>query len=191
MRDHLHEDPGGLDIPALHKNKTAHYKRAMGRGDLPLRPGIERLIGEARDHNILCTIATTTSPANVIALVEACFEDRIEDIFPVIAAGDMVDHKKPAADVYQLALEQLNLPPAQCIALEDSRNGLLSAKGAGLSCLITKNEYTKGQDFSEAAAVLSDLGAHDAPARCYRGPPLPEGHVNMAYLQNLLVASLK
>jgi beta-phosphoglucomutase-like phosphatase (HAD superfamily) len=56
-------------------------------------------------------------------------------------------------------LERLHLPAAACLAIEDSRNGLDAALAAGLPSIITANDYTRGQDFSGALAVLPDLCA--------------------------------
>jgi len=85
-------------------------------------------------------------------------------VFDHIAAGDMVSNKKPAPDVFMLALEQLDLPAKNCIAFEDSRNGVRSAKGAGLRVLTTPSWYTENDDFSDAEWVfdsLADAGAQD------------------------------
>jgi phosphoenolpyruvate---glycerone phosphotransferase subunit DhaL len=70
----------------------------------------------------------------------------------------VVPAKKPAPDIYLLALRTLGVPPERAIVVEDSRNGLLAAVGAGLACLVTVNEITAGEDFSEAAMVVSSLG---------------------------------
>jgi beta-phosphoglucomutase-like phosphatase (HAD superfamily) len=78
--------------------------------------------------------------------------------FAGVYAGDMVKAKKPAPDVYNLAVEQLDLNPAECVVVEDSRNGLLAAVAAGMTCVVTFNQLTQNEDFSEAAIVLSSLG---------------------------------
>ena len=80
-----------------------------------------------------------------------------EDLFEVIGCGDIVAHKKPAPDIYHWVLERLNLKGVECIALEDSENGLRSSLAAGIKTIITVNQYTRTQDFTGAAAIFDDL----------------------------------
>lgn len=142
-------------IPSLHQTKTRHYVRAVAEGQLVLRPGVLDFIAEARRRGIRLAIATTTSRENVDGLIEAAFGG--ENVFEAIACGDMVAAKKPAPDVYTLALEQLGLPAAACLAFEDSANGLRAAKAAGLRCVVTPAQYTVDEDFTGADLVLPDL----------------------------------
>lgn len=149
------------DFPALirrlHQTKTAHYLQIVESGRLPLRPGVARLIGEARQAGLRLAIATTTTPENVLALIRATLGKEAPDWFEVIGAGDIVPSKKPAPDIYQWVLERLALPAADCLAIEDSEMGLKSALTAGLPCLITRNDYTRHQDFRGALRVLDTL----------------------------------
>lgn len=147
----------GIDIPALHAAKTARYTALMAAGGLPLRPGVADLITRARSAGKRLAIATTTSRPNVEALCLACFNAPAEAVFDVLACGDEVAAKKPAPDVFLLALDRLGLPPEACLAFEDSRNGLQSALGAGLRCIVTPSAYTEGEDFSGADRILPDL----------------------------------
>ena len=138
--------------------KTAHYVRLVEQGRLSLRPGIARLIDEARHAGIRLAIATTTSPDNVEALLRASLAPESASWFEVIGAGDIVPAKKPAPDIYCWVLDRLGLPADACLAIEDSENGLESALAAGLRCLVTVSEYTAGQDFAGAEEVVTDLG---------------------------------
>ena len=144
-------------IRRLHTTKTAHYVRLVGEGRLPLRPGVAELIAEARATGIRLAIATTTSPENVTALLDASLAPGSADWFDVIGAGDVVAAKKPAPDIYHWVLERLALPASACLAIEDSENGLRAALGAGLRCVVTVSEYTRGQDFSEASETTENL----------------------------------
>ncbi|MDP2057314.1 MAG: HAD-IA family hydrolase, partial [Thiobacillus sp.] len=108
-----------------------------------------------------------------------------QDWFEVIAAGDIVPAKKPAPDIYHYALEKMGLEPAECLAFEDSENGLRASLGAGLKTLVTVNAYTLDHDFSGAAVVLSDLGDPDAPSQRVAGPDLGQPFVDVAYLRTL------
>ncbi len=146
-------------VKSLHATKTAHYARLVETGQLPLRPGIARLIEAARAAGLRLAIATTTAPENVEVLLRTSLAREAPDWFEVIGAGDIVPAKKPAPDIYQWVLERLNLPAAACLALEDSENGLKSSRAAGIPTLITENTYTHGQDFTGALKVLPDLAA--------------------------------
>lgn len=144
-------------VGQVHRIKTAHYLRLVDQGQLPLRPGIARLINEARQAGLRLAIATTTTPANVDALLRANLGPDAPGWFDVIGAGDIVPAKKPAPDIYQWVLDRLALPPSACLAIEDSEIGLKSALTAGLRCVVTVSEYTRGQDFRGAWQVLQGL----------------------------------
>jgi len=150
-------------VAELHRAKTRHYTALIETGALPLRPGVKRLLREARDAGLTLAIATTTTPENVTALLRHSLAADAPDWFTLIAAGDVVPAKKPAPDIYLWALQQLKLEPSECIAFEDSHNGLRAALGAGLRTVVTVNDYTRDDDFSGAHAVLTHLGEPDAP----------------------------
>ena len=156
----------GLDefIRALHASKTAAYTGMVRGGELTLRPGVEQLIAAARGQGYRLAIATTTTPANIGALLGATLGDDWESLFEAVCAGDSVPNKKPAPDVYLRALEKLDLPAANCIAIEDSRNGLLSAHRAGIRTIVTPGIYTRGERFDEAVLVIDDLTSIDLDA---------------------------
>lgn len=130
-------------IAQLHGAKTQRYVEAVEAGGLVLRPGIGKLVEDARTAGLQLAIATTTSRANVDALCICCFGKSASELFDVIAAGDEVNKKKPAPDVYLLALERLGLSASEAMAIEDSENGLQSAKAAGLTCIVSPSVYTK------------------------------------------------
>ncbi len=177
------------DIKKLHALKTQHYLALLKQGKIPLRPGVKRLINEARQAGLTLAIATTTTPVNVTTLLENTLGPESLGWFSVIAAGDVVPAKKPAPDIYHWALERLGLPPQNCLVLEDSRAGLLSAVNAGVATAVTYNDYTRDQDFSEALAISDHLGESDNPCRVSKGPPV-ECCIDIAYLDGLLVSQL-
>lgn len=150
-------------VVELHKNKTKHYTQMLAEGRIPLRPGVRRLLEEARAAGLALGVATTTTPENVTALLRHSLAPDSVDWFAVIAAGDIVPAKKPAPDIYVWALEKLGLKPEECVAFEDSRNGIRSSRGAGLRTIVTVNDYTRGEEFDGAVAVLTDLGEPGAP----------------------------
>ncbi len=149
-------------IATLHRDKTARYAAALTEGHIELRPGIARLIAEAQQAGIRLAIATTTTLQNVTTLLAATLG---HSPFEVIAAGDDVPAKKPAPDVYTLALERLQLPPTACIAIEDTINGLQSATAAGIPCVITTSTYGERDGFGGALAVVPNLDGGTGEAR--------------------------
>lgn len=179
----LTSGPEGADraagrIAELHAAKTRRYT-ALAAVGAPLRPGVARLIQEARHAGVRLAIATTTSLPNVEALLVAAFGSEAMALFDVVGAGDVVPAKKPAPDIYSYVLERLDLPGASCVAFEDSTNGLKAARGAGLATIVTPGIYTEGDDFAGALAVLSDLGEPDAPYRHLAGAGAGDGRVTL------------
>ncbi len=173
-------------IASLHKAKTAHYLRLLANGAIPLRPGVRRLLDEARAQGLRLAIVTTTTPENVTGLLEATLGAESIDWFEVIAAGDIVPNKKPAGDIYVYTLAQLQLPAEACLAIEDSDNGVISALEAGIPVLVTENAYTRDDNFNGALAVLSDLGEPGREIHTHFGQVPANGFVDCAYLRALV-----
>ena len=172
-------------VPELHAAKTLHYTELLSTGAIPLRPGVERLLQEARTENLRLAIATTTTPENVTALLEHTLGSDSLDWFEVIAAGDIVPAKKPASDIYDYALAEMNLAAEECIVFEDSHNGILSSMGAGLATIITVNDYTVDHDFSGALLVLDTLGEPDQPFTVLQGKANNHTYMDCALLKAL------
>ena len=173
-------------IAGLHKAKTAHYLELLCQGEIPLRPGVERLIAQARRTGMRLAITTTTTPENVTGLLKATLGDDSPDWFELIAAGDIVPAKKPAPDIYHYTLERMNLSAEETIALEDSANGVRSALAADVPVVVTINDYTAGDDFGGALAVHTHLGEAGNPAETLAGPTPDNGVVDLEYLAGLL-----
>ena len=165
-------------VKQLHRVKTAHYTAMLREGHIPLRPGIGQLIHEAHSAGITLAIATTTTPENVSALLETGLGKNWEDFFAANGCGDIVPHKKPAPDIYFWVLDKLGLSAADCIALEDSENGLRSSLAAGIKTFVTKNNYTRNQNFAGAAGVFDDLSNLKSFYRT-SGLPLPNLHASV------------
>jgi HAD superfamily hydrolase (TIGR01509 family) len=162
------EDLAGW-IAGLHASKTRHYVALMEQGKIPLRPGVRRLLTEAHDAGVPLAIATTTTPENVTALLNSALFEGAESWFAVIGAGDIVPAKKPAPDIYDYVMEEMGLKPEECIAFEDSANGILSSRAANLKTIVTVNGYTAEDDFSEAVLVLDQMGEADDPCTVLQG----------------------
>ena len=165
----------------IHQLKTKYYLQLLRKGAITLRPGVKRLVEEARLANIKMAIATTSALPNVIALLEKYLD---LDWFEVIAAGDIVAAKKPAPDIYKYVLNKIEISAQNFIVFEDSDNGLIASKAAGLKTIVTVNNYTKTQNFSQADLVISDLGEPENPCNVIQGY-FQEDYINIASLQKI------
>ncbi|HIK27980.1 MAG: HAD family hydrolase [Oscillatoriaceae bacterium SKW80] len=168
----------------LHAIKTKYYGQLLATGAIPLRPGVKRLLQEARANNLRLAIATTSALPNVIALLKQHISP---EWFEIIAAGDIVSAKKPAPDIYLYVLEKMGLTPDECLAFEDSHHGLQAALAAGLKTIITVNSYTQNQDFTGASLVIDCLGEPGQPFRVLAGNSGAATYVNLELLQQLLL----
>jgi HAD superfamily hydrolase (TIGR01509 family) len=144
-------------IPELHKKKTAIFTELIASGGLPLRPGVARIVDEARAAGVRLGVCTTSDPKAIDGVLDLLGAKR-KSWFELVLAGDVVKKKKPDPEIYNLAKQRLGLDARDCIVIEDSRNGLLAALGAGIRCLITTSAYTLDEDFSGAAKVVPELG---------------------------------
>jgi len=144
-------------VKNLHAVKTRHYTTMVRAGQIPLRPGIRQLIYAAHHAGLQLAIATTTAPENVAALLELGLEKDWQKMFSAVGCGDMVANKKPAPDIYLWVMQTLGVTASECIALEDSKNGLRASLAAGIRTFITLNHFTRHDDFSGAQAVFKDL----------------------------------
>ena len=168
---------------ALHARKTEHYLRMVDEGAVRLRPGVARVLGQARAEGIALAIATTTSRANIDALLAHTLPPGALGWFSVIGAAEDAPRKKPDPQVFQFVLARLQLAPDECLALEDSAAGLRAAMAAGIPVLITANDYTSNQDFSGALAVVSSLGDAVVPARVLAGTGVRNGVIDLDQLK--------
>ena len=146
------------EVARWHKRKTEIYVAMVAAGRLPPRPGINRLIQEALDAGWTLAVASTSAQASVEAILAAAVGQKNAARFAAVLAGDVVENKKPAPDIYLMAIERLELDRDDTLVIEDSRNGLQAANAAGLRSLITVSSYTEDENFDEAVMVVSDLG---------------------------------
>jgi HAD superfamily hydrolase (TIGR01509 family) len=147
-----------------HRRKTAKYQEIVRAGRLPARSGIARIVDEALAAGWRLAVASTSAEASVRAVLEHAVGEANAARFDVFA-GDVVPAKKPDPAIYRLALDRMGLSPADAIVIEDSRNGLLAAVGAGLRCVVTVSGYTAQENMREAVLVVSSLGDPGDPAR--------------------------
>ena len=185
----LPADPEGQKelLAGWHRRKTAIYKEMVQAGRLPGRPGIARIVSEALDAGWTLAVASTSAEESVRAVLEHAVGQEDAARFAVFA-GDIVPAKKPDPAIYVLALDQLGVTAADAIVVEDSRNGLLAAVGAGLRCVVTVSGYTTREDMSEAVLVVSSLGdpGERAEVIANRSAARPGEYVTLADLEACL-----
>jgi dihydroxyacetone kinase phosphoprotein-dependent L subunit len=182
----LPADPAGqqAELARWHRRKTEIYTGLVAAGAVPPRPGVARITAAALDDGWLVAVASTSALASVTATLERAVGPAQAARIAVFA-GDVVPRKKPAPDIYELALRTLGVAPDRAVVVEDSRNGLLAATAAGLACVITVNDFTAGEDFTEAALVLTSLGepgGERTRVLASRGPARPGDWVTLADL---------
>ena len=184
----LPEDAAGqaAELAKWHQRKTRIYTDLVEAGRLPTRPGIRRIITAAQDAGWKLGVASTSAAPSVAAILEQAVGPERAARFDVVLAGDIVAKKKPAPDIYLLALERLGVSAARTLVVEDSRNGLLAAHGAGLRCVMTVNGYTEEEDDTEAILVVTSLGDPDGERTrviANRSAARPADHITLADLE--------
>ncbi|MBP1705377.1 MAG: family hydrolase [Chloroflexi bacterium] len=189
----LPADPEGQAelLATWHKRKTAIYTEMVAAGKLPPRPGIRRIISVAQDAGWKLGVASTSAEASVHAILEYAVGKERADRFDVFLAGDCVPKKKPAPDIYLLALERLEIPASEVLVVEDSNNGIVSAAAAGLRSVMTVNGYTEKEDNSDAILVVTSLGDPDgerARVIANRGAARPGDYITLADLEACLAS---
>lgn len=181
------EYDGNIDelIIKLHAIKTKHYVALLEGNAIDLRPGVVRLINEIRDAGLRLAIATTTTPANVTALIENTLGKEALGWFDCIAAGDIVPAKKPAPDIFDYCLQQLGLSADECLVFEDSANGVRSSCAANIPTVVTSNNYTSEDDFTGAISVFDHLGEPDLPYERISGKAISGSYITVDSLKQL------
>jgi HAD superfamily hydrolase (TIGR01509 family) len=167
MKHHLHTKGFGVEvkpededelIKEMHKYKTQTFIELIESGKLPLRPGVKRFMQEGMDAGLILGVCTTSN----VKSAQAVAYNILKDIkFEFVLAGDMVKVKKPDPEIYNMALEKTGLEPNEVVVIEDSRNGVLAAKAAGLYIVATTNVYTEKEDLSDADIIVTSLGDPD------------------------------
>lgn len=182
LREQGHEEGDAAELAGkLHESKTALFREMVQSGAVPLRPGVARLVADLRRAGVRTFVATTGSRAWVEPLLAHHFGP---GAFELVVTGTEVTRLKPDPAVYDAVLDEAGLDPAGVVAVEDSANGLRSAQGAGLACLVVTNDYTRDHDLAGAALVVDGFGPG---ARRVAGAeaPLPDGTVTVDTLAAL------
>jgi HAD superfamily hydrolase (TIGR01509 family) len=184
---HQQEAQANLDawVGRVHELKSRYFRSYMRRGRVPLRPGVARLMREARTAGIQLAIVTNASLKTLNPVLLYSLGPEMLAEIAVIASGEEVVNKKPAPDIYQLAVQRLGVQAFECVALEDSEMGLEAAAAAGVKVVVTVNSDTLEQDFTEASLVVGSLGEPGAPTRVLKGELMGHGWVTVEALRHL------
>ncbi len=145
------------DIEEIHFQKTKFYSQSVSQGFVRLRPGIKELLEKAKYNKKKLAISTSTGRNNVTLLLRSCLNENPEDVFSFISTGDIVEKKKPSPDLYKMVLAEMNLMPEECLAFEDSRIGLISAKRANIETAVNPSQFSIGDNFDEADYFLTSF----------------------------------
>ena len=158
-----HFDPAICKRPDLeellhrvHEIASRNYQRLLAAGAIPLRADIGQLICDARTEGVRLAISSSSQLENIVGLLRANLGPNADSWFDAIASGNIALAKKPSPDVYLWALRQLNLPPRDCLTIEDSAHGLAASLAAGIPTVITVSDYTMDEDFEGARMVLHE-----------------------------------
>ena len=180
---------GDLDLREfslrIHERKSEIYREKLVAGHIGLRSGVARLLNEAGQEGIRLGIATCTSRQNVETLLNNALGAGAIDRFGTVVTCDIVTDKKPSPVVYQYALAELGLIPAECLAIEDTTNGNRAALATGLKTVITTHAFTVNEDFSGASLVLDQLGEPGQPFSILAGDAFGYSYVDMALLRRI------
>jgi HAD superfamily hydrolase (TIGR01509 family) len=192
------EDALNAEVARWHARKTEIYTSIIDSGAIPPRPGVRRIAAEAYRAGWPLAVASTSAERSVRAVLRLAVGPSLVEHVAVFA-GDVEPRKKPAPDIYEYAVDSLELEPTEVVVVEDSRNGLLSALGAGLTCAITTSAYTGEEDFTGASLVVDSLGdpagaTGDSAAVAVRvlSDPLgvhPDPYVHLADLDALVAGA--
>mmetsp|Transcript_20448 Transcript_20448/g.29581 ORF Transcript_20448/g.29581 Transcript_20448/m.29581 type:complete len:290 (+) Transcript_20448:53-922(+) len=144
-------------VKELHLRKTEIFMDLIDAGKIPLRPGVLRIVDDAISAGIRLAVCSTSNEKAVSNLVLTLMGPERAEKFQIFA-GDMVKAKKPAPDIYNMAVKTMELDKSRCVIIEDSHIGLGAAKASGISCIVTKSSYTGQEDFTGADMIVEQLG---------------------------------
>ncbi|KAL7480110.1 hypothetical protein ACHAW6_005821 [Cyclotella cf. meneghiniana] len=155
--DAIPEEGRADKVLELHLQKTDMFMELIDEGAIPLRPGVLRLVDEAIEKGVKLAVCSTSNEKAVSNLVKTLMGTERASRFRIFA-GDMVKKKKPAPDIYLMAVDEMGLDKSRCVIIEDSHIGVGAAVAAGISCLVTKSSYTADEDFTGSKKIVDELG---------------------------------
>lgn len=174
-------------VVAMHKAKTRKYAAMLTEGEVRLRPGIRRLLDEARAAGLKLGIATSSARSNIETLLDNNLPPGWRHWFSALETCDSVPQKKPSPAVYLAALAQLGTDAHYTVALEDTRNGLAAARAAGLVTIVTTHRFTRDHQFPDADLVVDSAGEPDAPFTVLQGCAAGHRYVDLSLFETLVL----
>ncbi len=174
-------------VASLHKAKTRKYAAMLTEGEIGLRPGVARLIDQARDAGVALAIATSSARSNAETLLDNNLPPGWRDWFTSIETCDSVAQKKPSPAVYYAVLDQIGIEPDFIVAVEDTPNGLRAATGAGLCTVVTTHRFTRHHEFYGAELVIDTIGEPDEPFEVAAGDAYGRHYLDLDLLDQLLL----
>lgn len=171
-------------VEHVHALKAQNFRARLEAGQIPLRPGVARLIRETARAGVRLALVTNASTSTVQPFLKFGLKKELAECLDFVITTDGFLRQKPAPDLYQQALRKLKLAPYECIAIEDSNVGLAAARAAGIPAVVTVNELTAGEDFSAASLVLDCLGEPNAAAHVLAGH-MDEAFLSLKTLQRI------
>jgi HAD superfamily hydrolase (TIGR01509 family) len=149
-----HNLPQSLEV-LVEQDRSRYFKHLTSTGcEVTLIDGVKELIKNLHDNGLKLAIASS-SPLKVIEVIAKKFE--LEEFFQVFVTGDYVKRSKPEPDIFLFAAEKLGVSPSECIVIEDSHNGVLAAKNAGMRCIGINSDASGRQDLSKADEVIDSF----------------------------------
>lgn len=173
----------------IHAVKSRHFYERVKRGDVPLRPGIRRLMTEAHEEGLGVGIVTNASAASLGPFLDYSLTEGLRECVDHVVSGEQVERKKPAPDLYDLAVQKFGVEPGECIAIEDSAMGHDAATRAGIPVVVTLNDDTRDHDFPDALLVVEDLSEPEGQLRVIQGDSGGHACVDTGMLRHLLAAT--
>lgn len=135
----------GLSGEAFDKamtDKIRFFEEVVKRDGIEVYEGVYRFLEEIKSAGFKCALATSSRRPKTEMLLDSL---NLKKYFEVVVTGDMIEHSKPAPDIYLFAAEKLNARPSECVVLEDAVAGVAAAKAAGMCCIAISNTHLPGQ----------------------------------------------
>lgn len=141
-----------VDPNVVRHQKARLYKKLVSSSAQPM-PGARELLGALQGRKPM-GLATSSHPKDAYAVLKAL---DFEDFFYCVATKGSVERIKPYPDIFLYVANEMNMPPENCVVLEDAEKGILAADAAGMKSIAVPNIHTMSNDFSKATLVLNSL----------------------------------
>ena len=186
-RNEVHSEISDSQCSKIQSRKSFHYKNLIQSGKIKVREGVFRLIDELSSNDIEQFIVTTSGRESLEPFLNTSLSSHIDHFSSVITYENVSNHK-PYPDAYQLALQLSQKSEVNCLAIEDSMNGVAAAKAAKLNCLLTLPPWKNSTNniTNKANACVNSLGNLKHPSKVIYGKKLITSNVDFDYLTNII-----